>query len=76
MLEQAQDVVSSTEFIPLPEAALALRVSPRKLKNLLARRGLPLFMFGRNPEGEGGTPAAADTQRPGSGQSMKTDASA
>lgn len=45
---QTQDAVSpdGEQFLPLPEAALALRVSPRKLKNLLARRGLPIFSFG------------------------------
>lgn len=43
---QTQDAVAPDEFIPVPEAALALRVSPRKLKGLLAQRGLPLFSFG------------------------------
>ena len=47
MLEQAQDTVSDGEqFIPVMEAAASLRLSPRKLKRLLAQRGLGLYLFG------------------------------
>ena len=41
MLEQ-----DAAEFIPIQEAASSLRLSPRKLKLLLARRGLPIYSFG------------------------------
>ena len=45
MHTQTPDVVAE-EYIPVEEAALSLRLSPRKLKRLLVQRGLPLYLFG------------------------------
>jgi hypothetical protein len=47
MLEQTQSAVDGEKFIPVEEAALSLRLSPRKLKELLARHGLATYSFGR-----------------------------
>ena len=48
MLEQTQDAVvtNGEKFIPVEEAALSLRLSPRKLKELLAQNGLATYSFG------------------------------
>jgi excisionase family DNA binding protein len=48
MLEQTQDAVltDGERFLPIEEVALALRLSPRKLKELLAQNGLATYSFG------------------------------
>ena len=53
MLEQIQNAVltDGEKFIPVEEAALSLRLSPRKLKELLTRHGLATYSFGSRPVG-------------------------
>ena len=44
MIEQPQNLVE--RLLPVEEAAMALRLSPRKLKLMLARHGYAIYEFG------------------------------